>query len=717
MSKQNVDTSTHFIKEWTMGVQVEDAARQQLANAASLPFIHKHIAVMPDVHAGRGCTVGAVIPTHKAIVPAFVGVDIGCVDCDTEFLTTSGWKRIADYQENDDVLVFDTNTEKAFFERAQFIKLNCSDGFWHIKTKYGINQMLSDEHSVLYYQYTRKGEYKNKQIISAGELAEKHNNLQLGFRGRFLTTFNLVRETSIDLTDEQLRVMIMVCADGHLSSKGNGLRCKLSLKKQKKIKRAQLLLKNADIEYKIKVNKWCTTIRFYAPIRTKTLSSFWDASSKQLRIICDEVFYWDGNHKDRVFYTSDKPSADFMSYAFAACGHRSVMRVDNRGRVNLEYRVFAHPNTKISISGSPNKKEFKRIPSKDGYKYCFTTSTGFWVMRRGGVVVVTGNCGMVAQKLTLKASHLPNHLKDIRSAIEKAVPHGRTDNGGRNDRGAWGDPPSTVEIAWMGLEPRYLKILSRHPKLKHHAQQKHLGTLGTGNHFIELCLDENDFVWVMLHSGSRGLGNRIGTYFISLARKEMERWFINLPDKDCAYLAEGSEYFNDYVKAVGWCQDFARENREVMMNHVLQAIKSHLPKFEVTDGAVNCHHNYVTKEMHFGKNVWVTRKGAVCARKGMLGLIPGSMGAKSFVVRGLGNEQSFNSCSHGAGRKMSRTKAKQLFSLEDHEKATEGVECRKDNSVIDETPGAYKDIEDVMAAQKDLVEVVHTLKQVLCVKG
>lgn len=247
----------------------------------------------------------------------------------------------------------------------------------------------------------------------------------------------------------------------------------------------------------------------------------------------------------------------------------------------------------------------------------------------------------------------------------------------------------------------------------------HLGTLGTGNHFIEVCLDEVGAVWLMLHSGSRGVGNRIGSYFIEKAKGEMRRWFVNLPDEDLAYLPEGSTLFDDYVAAVGWAQDYAAANRALMMRAVVEALKQSgaLPPFEAAVEAVNCHHNYVSREQHYGANVLVTRKGAVRARKGDLGIIPGSMGARSYIVRGLGHDESFHSCSHGAGRMMSRTAARKRFTLEDHARATEGVECRKDADVIDETPAAYKDIDAVMAAQSDLVEVVHTLKQVLCVKG
>jgi tRNA-splicing ligase RtcB len=246
-----------------------------------------------------------------------------------------------------------------------------------------------------------------------------------------------------------------------------------------------------------------------------------------------------------------------------------------------------------------------------------------------------------------------------------------------------------------------------------------LGTLGTGNHFIEITIDEEDYVWIMLHSGSRGVGNRMASYFYQIAKKKMEMYFINwLPDIQLSYLVEGTQAFDDYVQAVNWCQRYARVNRDMMMENIQIAMRRSklLPKFE-TEEPVDCHHNYVTKEHHFGKNIWVTRKGAVNASKGRLGIIPGSMGAKSYIVEGLGNPESFNSCSHGAGRLMSRTAAKQTFTLKDHREATDGIECKKDSSVIDETPGAYKPIDDVMEAQKDLVKPVHTLKQVLVVKG
>jgi tRNA-splicing ligase RtcB (3'-phosphate/5'-hydroxy nucleic acid ligase) len=323
-------------------------------------------------------------------------------------------------------------------------------------------------------------------------------------------------------------------------------------------------------------------------------------------------------------------------------------------------------------------------------------------------------CGMIAQRTTLGAADLPDDLRALRSDIEAAVPHGV---GKRQKVGSWDEAPRRVGTAWRALSAGYDRIVDGYPHVKHERPVEQLGTLGGGNHFIEVCLDEEDRVWVMLHSGSRGAGNRIGTHFIHLARREMQRHSIHLPDRDLAYLREGSELFDDYVHAVDWAQEYARTSRELMLAAVLAALARHAPPFRPAERAIDCHHNYVARERHFGADVLVTRKGAVRARRGDLGIIPGSMGARSFIVRGLGNPDSFESCSHGAGRVMSRGEARRRFTLEDHRRATSEVECRKDVAVIDETPAAYKPIDAVMRAQQDLVEIAHELRQVVCVKG
>ncbi len=326
-------------------------------------------------------------------------------------------------------------------------------------------------------------------------------------------------------------------------------------------------------------------------------------------------------------------------------------------------------------------------------------------------------CGMMAMRTSLTASQLPDSFAALRSDIERAVPHG-----GIGAKGGWkeGVPDSIGRrFTASGLAERLAVIEGKHEKITGANHVVHLGTLGTGNHFIEVCLDEEQRVWVMLHSGSRGIGNRIGSYFITRAREALLRrdGAASVPDRDLAWFEEGEVLFDDYVEAVHWAQDFARVNREVMMERILRVLRDHFPAFRVEKEAVNCHHNYVARERHFDADVWVTRKGAVRAGEGELGIIPGSMGARSYIVRGLGKAESFCSCSHGAGRTMSRSEAKRRFTLADHAAATEGVECRKDQGVIDETPQAYKDIDAVMAAQRDLVAVEHTLKQALCVKG
>ncbi len=323
-------------------------------------------------------------------------------------------------------------------------------------------------------------------------------------------------------------------------------------------------------------------------------------------------------------------------------------------------------------------------------------------------------CGMIAEHTSIRASQLPDNLFYLRAEIEKAIPHGRSHNGREGDIGAHKDP-KTIPLWTDCLEPELKKIQYNHPKIKGNALN-HLGTLGTGNHFIELCLDENNIVWIMLHSGSRGIGNAIGNYFITLAKEQMIEDGVMLADMDLAYLQDNKD-LTAYCNAVFWAQEFAKANRLIMMEEVKKVLTRVVGNFYSLSGAINCHHNYISRELHYNKECFITRKGAISAQKGQLGIIPGSMGTKSFVVRGLGNPESFNSCSHGAGRVMSRGAAKKLITLEQHAKATEGVECRKDTSVLDESPAAYKDIDNVMRSQEDLVEIVHTLKQVLCVKG
>lgn len=331
-------------------------------------------------------------------------------------------------------------------------------------------------------------------------------------------------------------------------------------------------------------------------------------------------------------------------------------------------------------------------------------------------------CGMCAAPLNLRAHHLDGRGEHLRQVMERAVPHGRTDDGGPRDLGAWSSIPDAIAAWWdrHGLQRTLADLLERHPKLlnAHTNTLRHLGTLGTGNHFIELRIDEEERVWILIHSGSRGVGNRIGSYFIQRAKEWMGRELRTLPDADLAWLREGSPEFADYVRAAEWAQQYAKANRGFMLEAVLSALRNALPVPVAVNGEIiDCHHNYVARERHFGTETWITRKGAIRARSGDFGIIPGSMGSATYIVRGRGSRESFHSCAHGAGRRMGRQEAMRRFTVEDLARQTEGVFCPKDRSVLDEIPGAYKDIDQVMAHQHDLAEPVHTLRQAVCVKG
>ena len=351
-------------------------------------------------------------------------------------------------------------------------------------------------------------------------------------------------------------------------------------------------------------------------------------------------------------------------------------------------------------------------------------TVGSVIPTRGAIIPaavgVDIGCGMCAVRTMLTANDLPDSLSKIRSAIEARVPVGFS---------AHDKPVSTHHDGLFGialkrkgdeLHDRYnaLSIMDRVGKFDHKRVWNQVGTLGGGNHFVELCLDEKDHVWIMLHSGSRNVGKTIGETAIGMAREMAVKQDRHLPDRDLAWLDEGSAEFDEYVEGLRWSQEYAAHNRNLMLHAVLKSLRQEFWRdVGTSEHAVNCHHNYSSLEEHFGEQVWITRKGAVSARAGELGIIPGSMGARSFIVRGKGNADAYHSCSHGAGRRLSRNAAKRQFTIEDLRKQTQGVECRKDAGVLDEIPGAYKDIDAVMAAQADLVDVVHTLKQIMCIKG
>jgi len=715
------------VKAWTKGVKLEDDAKKQLLNVSQLPIVYKWVAAMPDVHWGIGATVGSVIPTKGAVIPAAVGVDIGCFTGDTMIPLLDGKSYpIQQLAEAEQEIIVYSSTEsgrvvaakatakktranaalvKVVLDNGQEIRctpdhqLMLRDGSWLEAAKLQAGTSLMP----LYRQIDKEGYVLVKQNYS-GRWQRAHwvvaRSGLLGEVPRFKGQRTVIHHKNFDEADnspENLQFM----GDADHSSYHRSL-----------VERNQYWQSPEFEERRIKA----------LAAKAATVEGHQYMAERGTQNILKYMQERPEHFKQAVAGNGDRGKGFLVAYNQSERGKQKSREVANRlypcevcgenfrGGFGIHnHRKWAH---------GFNHKVVAVVPLEEREDvYCLTVPEHHNFALEAGVFV--HNCGMMAVQTSLTANDLPDNLRKIRKAIEQAIPHGRTDHGGRRDKGGWGDIPKRQKGVWAQLEIGYKEICEKFPKLDRGNTINHLGTLGSGNHFIEVCLDESDNVWFMLHSGSRGVGNRIGTFFIEVAKSDMRRHIANLPDKDLAYFEEGSEHFDDYVHAVSWAQDFAMYNRKLMMEQMIDAIadSGEVKPFKAELQVVNCHHNYVARETHYGEEVLVTRKGAVRAALGDYGIIPGSMGARSYIVRGLGNEESFHSCSHGAGRAMSRNEAKRRFTTADHAKATEGIECRKDEDVIDETPAAYKDIEAVMNAQRDLVEIVHTLKQVVCVKG
>ena len=703
------------IKMWTDGVPVEDSALAQLRNVASLPFIHKHLAVMPDVHWGMGATVGSVIATKGAIVPAAVGVDIGCFRGDTRIPLLDGKQRaIADlvgetcwvYSCTPEGRVVPGKATAVLTRRdAPLVKVTVSGGDEIICTPDHRFMMLDGS-----YREARELRFNQSlmPLYRRWQSRDGYESCAAG-DGRYRLTHELVFEDQFGLLPEG--EVIHHKNVNHFDNRPENFEAMTASAHSALHRAIGRSFRNHDPAFQ--------ELRL-AGIARRTKDP---AKAAQMAAV---------GSANITRYMQERPNHFAASVVGNGARGAPVLAAFNqtpRGCPDCDH-VADNPASLRWHREREHASNHKVLAVEDLNEradvYCLQVAEHHNFALAAGVFV--HNCGMVAVNTKLTASDLPDNLHAIRTAVEAAVPHGRTANGGPTDKGAWhnqGD--NQLGLAFLcannpSLQERLGKILSQHPKLQRPVGRVpyQIGTLGTGNHFIELCLDESQNLWIMLHSGSRGMGNAIGTYFIERAKERMREYFITLPDDDLAYLPDDTPDFAEYSEALHWAQDFAAANRTVMLRYVIQALKGHFPQLDelvLTEVAVNCHHNYVAKENHFGANVWVTRKGAISAREGQLGIIPGSMGAKSFIVRGKGNPQSFQSCSHGAGRAMSRGEARRRFTLADHAAATAGVECRKDAEVIDETPAAYKSIDAVMAAQTDLVEIVHTLKQVVCVKG
>jgi tRNA-splicing ligase RtcB (3'-phosphate/5'-hydroxy nucleic acid ligase) len=700
------------IKLWTKYEEVESQALTQLKNIAALPWVFKHVAVMPDCHYGKGATVGSVIAMKDALSPAAVGVDLGCLDKETEYLTITGWKKITEWK-GEEILQFDPTTGMAEFTKPlSYIKKD-QEYFYHLKHSKGLDQKVCPEHRILFYKkYDRV--IRPHTVMAAKDFVSKHKSLSKGLAGGFLTTFKVEddkKTRNLDL----LKVHIMVSADGCLRSDHG---CEVHLKKERKVKRAANLLKLAGIEYKFYEHADGTkTYAFNPPLQTKSLNILFSLPSVQLVELVDEIFEWDGHTASdgqRTFSSVVKENADAVQFALAATGirggiHRTTYKDKNW---NDTFSVYTTKNKFVNMT--PDKANpVEKVASEDGKSYCFSVPTGYFVARRSDNIFITGNCGMTAALTNLTASDLPESLHDIRNEIEKAIPTGfnshQSEAFSKLQAFKHGSGKVLKETLWADFDILTDKVQN----LKGRALCQ-AGTLGGENHFVELCISTDQRVWMMLHSGSRNIGKELAEYHIAIAKTLSHNTY--LPDRDLSVFLAKTPEMQAYRRDLFWAQKYAYFNRQVMFELYLQALRKFFPNISTSE-YITCHHNYVSEEVHYGEDVIVTRKGAIAANKGQMGIIPGSMGTKSYIVKGKGNPESFNSASHGAGRKLSRGAAKRQFTEEDLAQQTAGVECRKDSSVIDEIPGAYKNIEQVMEYQSDLVEIVAELKQVLCVKG
>ena len=677
------------IKIWTD--IMESGAMDQAVNLSNLPFAFKHIAIMPDTHQGIGCPIGSVVATNGIIVPNLIGVDIGCVDKDTEFLSPKGWVKISKYKKEEVAQFNPQDNYISFTKPLAYIKEKC-DRFIKIKTKYGVDQMLSEDHRCLIY----KNDFDYFDM-NAKDLMDKHNSLKLGYRHKIKTSFYSEGYDSygVGYSEEMLRVLVMFSADGSYSHK----KCILQFKKQRKIDRAEMLLRDADILYNKSVHKnGITRISFYANLK-KGLTDLWNANKDQLHIIAEECLYWDGNQKD-CFYTSRKEEADFIHYVFASIGYRSVIRLDRKN----EYRVFKYNNDLVGIAGTP-KTKITYSKSKDGYKYCFTVPTSYLVLRRNGNIFITGNCGMCAVKTSLTEID-KEILKKIMGEIRKVIPVG-----------------FNKHVEYESYQSRLLPTMSDDLKICNQEFNNaclSLGTLGGGNHFIEIQKGSDGFIWIMIHSGSRNLGKKVAEHYNKIAIELNKKWYSEVPPSwELAYLPVDSAEGQAYIKEMEYCVEFALANRKLMMERIINCFSENVDVF-TCEPMINIAHNYASLENHFGENVWVHRKGATLATKNTIGIIPGSQGTKSYIVKGLGNTESFMSCSHGAGRLMSRSKAKENLNLANEIKILDDqgiIHGIKNIDDLDEASSAYKDIDEVMENQKDLVEILVELKPLAVIKG
>ncbi|BAZ44148.1 hypothetical protein NIES4102_11540 [Chondrocystis sp. NIES-4102] len=715
MPHESLDLSSNKpILSWA-NHELDIKEAQMAKNVASLPFVFKHVALMPDVHLGKGALVGSVIATKDAVIPAAVGVDIGCFTGDTKIPLVDGKKyAIATLaQQQNSIYVYactnsgkivcaeaiarktrvDAQLVKVILDNEQEIRCTPDHQFMLRDGSYRQAQDLQPHDSLMpFYSKTDKDGYTLIQQNYSGRWQKAHwivaRSQMLGAVPKFENQKTVIHHKNFNQADnEPKNLQFMGNVDHCAYHRSLVERNTYWQSPEFEQRRLKALAAKAQTQ---------EGHRYFAQRGTANIVNYMLSNPEHFHQSVagngergkKYLVAYNQSERGRV---KSKEIANRI-YTCDTCGAKikSPIGLHNHRKYQHNY------NHKVIKVINLSEKEDVFCLSVPGYNN-FALDAGVFVH----------NCGMAALKMPFTGDRLEGKLKKIRREIERSIPVGR-----------WGNKNiSSTVTNWQGW--RDFKEL--HPGVQDLSRKAldQMGSLGGGNHFIELCLDTENYVWLMLHSGSRHIGNKLAECHISTGKKLAKLAGINLPDPDLAYFVAGTAEFEAYWRDLQWAQNYARFNRDVMMKRFKKIVEE-----LVTGGktiqpllSVNCHHNYAEKEVHFGEDVYVTRKGAVRAQSDDYGIIPGSMGTKSYIVKGKGNHDSYCSCSHGAGRLMSRTKAKLEFTVEDVIEQTQGVECRKDSKIIDEIPGAYKPIEEVMAQQSDLVEVVATIKQVLCVKG
>lgn len=697
---------------------IDSETISQIINLLNQDFVENcKIRIMPDTHAGAGCVIGFTADLGNRVIPNIVGVDIGCVDKETEYLTKNGWKKISEYN-SEEIAVFDMKNKSTLFEYPiNYIKAP-TDKFYYFKTKYGIDQVLTKDHKCLVEtgSHHRLKSRNKLYTISAEEIYNRHSSLKLGFRDNFICDIpNLQIKSKNWMTDEQIRVQIMVMADGHIQNNGD---CVCQFMKQRKIDRSIKLLKEANIKYEIKdrEREGLFAIVFTPPSIEKRISYFRDCSLEQLKVICDEVMNWDGREEDGVYSSVYKEDVDFVQFAFAVNGYRTSINYDDRNGKELYRCIVSKSKPRVQLAGTPKSKIYE-VNSIDGYKYCFTTSTGFWIMRRNGCICITGNCGM----LTVELGHIDIDLVNLDEIIHKNIPSGKLAHEGR-------------VVKFDKLQELY--CFRELKEIKH--IERSIGTLGGGNHFIELDKDEDNNLYLVIHSGSRNLGKQVADYYQNLAielRSGKEEYYLErdriikeykeqgrkqeiqsaIKKLDKEFKASQPDYPRElcflegawrekYLHDMNICQEYALLNRETMANIILK----HLFKSELKDfNYFHTIHNYI----NFKDNI--IRKGSISAYKDEKILIPINMRDGSLLCVGKGNPDWNYSAPHGAGRIMSRRKAKESVTMDEYQESMEGIYTTSVNeSTLDESPMAYKPMQEIIDNIQDTVDIIKIIKPV-----